>query len=76
MKNSKKKQKNELEILREKVTSFMDDEQKLLKKYGLGRRIIVTFPAHKKVPFSGKIAVFLLKWSRAVIDTEFGIFQK
>lgn len=64
------------ETLQLKATAYMEDEQKLLQKHGLNRRIIVTFPHRKTVPLMGKFAVWLLKKSKAVIDTEFGLMRK
>jgi len=77
MKNRDAKQKiSPAEVLRSRASDFMTDEAKLLQKYGLNKRIVVTFPSKKRVPLTGLLAVKLLKWSRAVIDTEFGLIHK
>jgi hypothetical protein len=63
--------------LREKVESYMIAEEKLLEKHGLAKRLIVTFPYHRvRVPLKGRIALRLLKWSRAVLDTQYGEIRK
>lgn len=64
------------EVLAAKATAFMADEQALLKKHGLKKRIIVTFPHTTKVPLFGHIAIWLLKRSKGIIDTEFAIAAK
>lgn len=77
MKNKVNKEKQSPhEVLRERADSFLREEAKLLQKYGLNKRIVVTFPRRKDVPFLGRVAVRLLKWSKAVIDTEFGLIHK
>lgn len=75
-KKAKRKSKSPQDILTEKATAFMVDEQKLLKKYGLARQIVVTFPKRESVPLMGKVAVKLLKWSGGVIEPKFGLIVK
>lgn len=64
------------EILAAKASAFMEQEQALLKKHGIIRRIIVTFPNRTNIPITGKLAVWLLKKSKGVIDTEFALMPK
>ncbi|PIR59564.1 MAG: hypothetical protein COU68_04925 [Candidatus Pacebacteria bacterium CG10_big_fil_rev_8_21_14_0_10_45_6] len=75
-KKSRKKTAPPHEVLREKAALFMQDEQKLLAKYGIAKRIVVTFPQAKRLPLMGRFAIILLKWSRGVIDVEFGLINK
>lgn len=72
----KEKINKEHETLKKSAEAYIADEQKLLKRHGLSRRIVVTFPFHVRVPMTGALAVKLLKWSRAVIDTEFSLIKK
>jgi len=58
--------------LREVVETYMEAEEKLLAKHGLAKRLIVTFPYHQlRVPIKGRIALRLLKWSKAILDTQY-----
>lgn len=71
-KNAKNAQFPTQEALRERVGIYMQEEGKLLAKHGLAKRIVMTFPAHSKVPLLGRFGLWLLKRSKGVIDTEFG----
>ena len=56
----------------ERVDAYIADEKKLLEKYGIKKRIVVTFPRHlRKPPLLGKLAVRLLRTTRAKIDAQF-----
>lgn len=75
-KNRRRTQILTQERLREKVEAYILDEQKLLEKHGLAKRLVISFPYHRnpnKVPLRGRIAQILLTWSRGVLDTQFGI---
>lgn len=65
--------------LQEKVVEYLQAEEKLLEKHGLAKRLVISFPYSRnpeKIPLTGKIAQKLLTWSRAVLDTQFGVRQK
>lgn len=72
-KPSKKQEQTPHELLKSRASAYLADDEKLLKKHGLGKRIIVTFPRHTSIPLSGRLAVWLLKRAQAVIDIEFGL---
>jgi hypothetical protein len=61
------------EMLRDRVAVYMQEEQKLLNKHGLTKRIVVTFPKHLSTPLFGRLGVWFLKRSSGIIDTEFGM---
>ena len=67
------------EKLRKNVAAYMQAEEKLLAKYGLAKRLVISFPYNRnpeKIPFVGRLAQKLLTWSRAVLDTQFGIKER
>lgn len=64
------------EILNERAVKFLEGECKLLQKLGIDKRIIVTFPTHRRVPLLGRLALVLLKWSRGVLDLQFILTRK
>lgn len=71
--NAKNAQFPTPEVLRERVGIYMQEESKLLAKHCLAKRIIMTFPNHASVPLLGRLGLWLLKRSKGIIDTEFGV---
>lgn len=70
-KTTKRKSKKLEPNFRERVSYYIDDEKKLLEKYGLLKHIVVLFPQHRKPPLLGKLAVKLLRWSGGAVDAQF-----
>lgn len=65
--------KNKLE---EVVTSYMAEEAKLLKKFGLKKSLIVTFPNKAKVPMLGKVGMKAVRMAGGILDTMFSEEKK
>ena len=58
--------------IKKKVSKYIKEEEKLLKKHKLGRVPILLFPKDK-MPLTGKIAMWVLRRHKADIDFQFFI---
>lgn len=74
--NSKVEKEISQNELQEVVQNYISDEKKLLKKNGLEKRLIVVFPKHKVVPLTGRVSLWILKLSGALLDTQYMLTKK
>jgi len=54
-----------------KVGKYLAERKKLLGKYGLTSKMVIAFPKHKRVPFLGKVAIWLIQRKKGIIDLIF-----
>ena len=64
-----------IEELKGKVKTFYAEQEKLLKKLGIARRLGITFPRRKRVPLLSKIARAVIVWQGGVVDDTFGFIN-
>lgn len=59
--------------LQKKMVKYLEEDNKLMEKYNLQKRIVVLFPLHKKkiAPLLGRLALKLLKFSKGYPDIHF-----
>ncbi|MBP8994107.1 MAG: hypothetical protein KBG30_09900 [Bacteroidales bacterium] len=67
------KQNNEQqnEQLQKKVQSYMKENDKLLRKFGLDMRPIINFPERSKVPLLSRIALRIVAKQGGINDIQF-----
>lgn len=65
------RKKQEKPTIQERVDSFALAEQALLKKSGLAKKNIITFPNHERPPLIGRFAGWMLRKVGGRIDTLF-----
>lgn len=58
-------------LLNVKVGKYLAEMKHTLRKHGLTQKMVIAFPKKKKVPFWGKIAVWLIRRNGGVLDTTF-----
>ncbi len=66
--NNKRKSKD----LQKRVQSYMNENDKLLMKFGLVMRPIINFPKRSKVPLLSKIALRIVAKQGGINDIQFG----
>lgn len=71
----KKETPNEkaLKLIMKRFEKYKKENESLLKKYKLQSRVVIAFPKKKKTPLLGKLALWLLNKSGAIVDTEFKV---
>jgi len=66
--NNERKSKD----LQKRVQSYMNENDKLLMKFGLVMRPIINFPKRSKVPLLSKIALRIVAKQGGINDIQFG----
>lgn len=61
--------KNPQKVLQARVEKLLKEENTLLMRHKLGKKLIVSFPTRKSVPFWGKVGMWLTRKSGGIIDT-------
>lgn len=72
MQNSRPTQK-EIELAKKRFEKFKKEHEALLKKHKLQSRVVISWPNKMKPPRLGKISMWLLNKTGAIVDTEFKI---
>jgi hypothetical protein len=59
-----------------RVTSYIKEEAKLLKKYKIAKKMIINFGRKKKVPWLSKIAIKIINAQGGIVDLQFFNLKK
>lgn len=69
----RKPTQKEVELASKRFQKYQKENEALLKKHKLQSRVVISWPNKKKPPRIGKIAMWLLNKTGAIVDTEFKV---